>query len=85
MMNIPGVSISYDPKNDQLLEGVGLGKYCQQLENVDVQKLIDQFTELEARSEEVKPVIERKAREYRNLLDQQYDLIFGEFRRVPQS
>jgi polysaccharide pyruvyl transferase WcaK-like protein len=85
MMNIPGVSISYDPKNDQLLEGVGLGKYCQQLEKVDVQKLIDQFTELEARSEEVKPVIERKAREYRNLLDQQYDLIFGEFRRVPQS
>lgn len=82
MMNIPGVSISYDPKNDQLLEGVGLGKYRQQLEDVDVNKLIDQFVELEARLEEVKPMIEKKAGEYRNLLEQQYDLIFGEFSSV---
>lgn len=80
MFNIPGVSISYDPKNDALLDGVGLGKYRQALEEVDLQTLIDQFTDLEQRSNEVKPMIEKKVREYRDLLEKQYDLIFGELR-----
>lgn len=78
MMNIPTISISYDPKNDSLLDGVGLGEYCQPLSEFDLGKLIHQFTCLEARSEQVKPVIESKAREYRNLLDKQYDVIFRE-------
>jgi len=69
--------ISYDPKNDPLLEGVGLGKYCHPLAEFDLQRLIDQFTELEARGDEVKPMIEKRAKEYRNLLEEQYDLIFG--------
>jgi polysaccharide pyruvyl transferase WcaK-like protein len=85
MLDIPAVSISYDPKNDSLLEGVGLGKYCQPLAELDLQRLIDQFTELEARGDEVKPMIEKKAREYRNLLEDQYDLIFGEFEVRPRS
>jgi polysaccharide pyruvyl transferase WcaK-like protein len=81
MMNIPAVSISYDPKTDFLLEGVGLGKYCQPLEEVDLQRLIGHFTELEARGEEVKPLIAAKAKEYRALLDEEYDLLFGELQR----
>ena len=80
MLNIPSVSISYDPKNDSLLNGVGLGRYCQALPDLDVQKLIDQFTDLESRSDEVRPMIEKKAREYRNLLEEQYDLIFGDIK-----
>lgn len=78
MLNIPAVSISYDPKNDSLLEGVGLGKYCQPLSELKMQRLIDQFTDLEARSDEVKPMIEKKSNEYRDLLEQQYELIFGD-------
>ncbi|MGB2677987.1 MAG: polysaccharide pyruvyl transferase family protein [Candidatus Acidiferrum sp.] len=85
MLNIPAVSISYDPKNDSLLEGVGLGKYCQPLAELDLQKLIDQFVELEARGDEVKPMIEKKAKEYRNLLEEQYDLIFRELERLPTN
>lgn len=80
MLNIPVVSISYDPKNDCLLEGVGLGEYSQPLPELDLKRLIDQFTELEARGDEVKPVIQMKAREYRRLLEDQYDLIFDEFK-----
>jgi polysaccharide pyruvyl transferase WcaK-like protein len=78
MLNIPVVSISYDPKNDSLLEGVGLGKYRQALADLDVQKLIEQFTDLEAKSQSVKPMISDKASEYRSLLEKQYDLIFGD-------
>jgi polysaccharide pyruvyl transferase WcaK-like protein len=77
MLNIPVVSISYDPKNDALLEGIGLGKYRQPLTDLDVQKLIDQFSELEAQADAVKPMISKKASEYRTLLEKQYQLIFG--------
>lgn len=85
MMNIPGISISYDPKNDALLDGVGLGDYRQLIEEVDFDKLIDQFTSLELRLNEVKPLIEKKSKEYRALLERQYDIIFGEFGRSSQE
>ena len=79
MLNIPAVSISYDPKNDCLLEGVGLGDYRQELSELDVNRLIDQFTRLVSRVEQVKPLIAERSVEYRVLLEDQYDLIFGEF------
>jgi polysaccharide pyruvyl transferase WcaK-like protein len=77
MMSIPAISISYDPKNDALLEGVGLGKYRQDLFELDVQLLIQHFKELQERIQEVKPTIRGKASEYRRQLDEQYDLIFS--------
>ena len=80
MQNIPALSISYDPKNDCLLEGFGIGEYRQAIDELDLPKLIDQFTALEARRDEVEPMIKRTATEYRNLLAEQYDLIFDEFK-----
>lgn len=79
MMGIPAISISYDSKNDCLLEGIGLGDYRQALTELDVKKLIDQFTQLAGRVEQVKPFIAEKSVEYRALLENQYKLIFGEF------
>jgi polysaccharide pyruvyl transferase WcaK-like protein len=79
MMNIPAVSISYDPKNDQLLSSVGLGKYCQKIEELDLQLLKDHTAEVVSRADEVRPTIERKAKEFRTQLDQQYERIFSEF------
>lgn len=79
MMDIPAISISYDPKNDCLLEGVGLGEYRQALTELDISKLIDQFTKLTTQVENAKPLIAAKAVEYRALLEDQYELIFGEF------
>ena len=78
MLNIPVVSISYDPKNDALLEGMGLGKYRQPLTELDARKLIDQFMDLEAHTDEVKPMISKRSGEYRAFLDEQYQLIFGD-------
>jgi polysaccharide pyruvyl transferase WcaK-like protein len=78
MMNIPAISISYDPKNDALLEGVGLGKYRQALSDLDVRLLIQQFIDLQNNIQEVKPLLRDKVNEYRRLLDKQYDLIFGD-------
>jgi len=79
MMNIPGISISYDPKNDALLDSVGLGEYRQAIDNIGFQKLVDQFKNLELRINDVKPLIEQKSKEHRALLENQYDKIFSDF------
>ena len=79
MMNIPAISISYDPKNDCLLDGVGLEDYRQALTKLDVNQLINQFTKLTTQSDRVRPLIAEKSAEYRALLEDQYEQIFGEF------
>ena len=78
MLNKPVLSISYDPKSDALLEGVGLGRYCQPIDTLRVGTLIDQFIELEGRLEEIKPLLRQRTEEYRKLLDEQYRLVLGD-------
>ena len=75
MLNKPVISISYDPKSDALLEGVGLKRYCQPIDSLRVDTLIDQFTELEVRLEKIKPLLREKTEEFRKLLDGQYRLL----------
>jgi polysaccharide pyruvyl transferase WcaK-like protein len=77
MMNIPAISISYDPKSDSLLETMGLGKYRQALEKLDVELLKEHFMEVQGRIDELRPMIAERAEECRRLLDEQYDLIFA--------
>jgi polysaccharide pyruvyl transferase WcaK-like protein len=78
MMNIPSISISYDPKSDALLEGLGLGKYRQALFELDVKLLIQHFIELEEKIQEIRPQMSEKVAENRRLLAEQYDIIFGD-------
>ena len=49
----PTLSIGYAVKNDVLMAGMGLGEFCQSARSVDSQRLIEQFTQLESRREEV--------------------------------
>lgn len=77
MMDIPAISISYDPKSDSLLEGVGLGKYHQKMSELDVEKLKTQLLDLEAELESVKPAIRKKAANYRRQLDEQYGALLA--------
>jgi polysaccharide pyruvyl transferase WcaK-like protein len=78
MLNKPVISISYDPKSDALLEGVGLKRYCQPIDTLRVDTLIDQFIELEVRLEKIKPLLRERTEEFRKLLDGQYRLLLGD-------
>lgn len=80
MLNKPVISISYDPKNDALLEGFGLGKYCQPITDVNVQNLVKQFIDVDVTSEQVRPRIRKTVEEYRTLLDKQYSVILSQLR-----
>ncbi|MFL6436485.1 MAG: polysaccharide pyruvyl transferase family protein [Terriglobales bacterium] len=73
----PAISISYDPKNDALLESMDLGKYRQSITDLSTEVLIGQFEELSARTAEVSPALLNKAAEFRNILEKQYELIFN--------
>ena len=85
MMNIPAISISYDPKNDCLLEGIGLGEFRQSLPDLDVQKLIAQFTQAVARADSLRPQIAKKSQEYRDALELQYQRIFAGYTAPARS
>lgn len=81
MLRKPVVSIAYDRKHDALMAGVGLGAYSQDIETLDVDRLIAQVLDLEAEAARLAPAIEEKAEAPRRALDEQYGRIFHEVLR----
>lgn len=78
MLNKPVLSISYDAKNDALLGGFGLAKYCQPIGDVNVGKLIEQFLEVESTSDQIRVRLRKTVDDYRTRLDEQYTVILSD-------
>jgi polysaccharide pyruvyl transferase WcaK-like protein len=76
MLNKPVLALSYHPKIASLMAGVGLERYCQSIDELDVDRLIERFIALERDADAVKSLIGRKLEEYAAALDQQYSRIF---------
>jgi polysaccharide pyruvyl transferase WcaK-like protein len=70
------VAVSYHEKVDSLMTGFGLLEFCQDIERVDIDKLIGQVTALETSAKRLRPQIERRTEVYRMALDEQYDRVF---------
>jgi polysaccharide pyruvyl transferase WcaK-like protein len=68
----PVISIGYAAKNVAIMTDAGLGAFCQHSNTLDVDKLIEQFTELESRAEEVRHVIAKRNEQNRQLLAEQF-------------
>lgn len=79
ILNKPVVAISFHHKCTSLMEHMGLTAYCHDIHHIDAPRLIAQFQQLESNREDVKHRIERSVRESRKALDEQYDLLFGDF------
>ena len=77
LLNKPVVALSYHEKIASLMAAVGMGEYCQNVDRLDVDLLVEQFLKLEKNAGIVKPLIERKVEHYRKALDQQYAHIFN--------
>jgi polysaccharide pyruvyl transferase WcaK-like protein len=77
MLNKPVIALSYNEKNDSLMAEVGLAEYCQPLDHLDVDRLIEQFVKLENNANNLRPYIKQKTEEYRRVLDEQYTFIFN--------
>jgi len=67
----PTVSIGYAAKHDVMMADMGLAEFCQSARSLDVDRLIEQFKELEARSPQLRQaMLERNAEKTRSLDDQ---------------
>ncbi len=76
MLGKPVVAISFHEKVDSLMSAMGMTEFCQDIENVDVDKLIDQVTALEENAESIKCHLVLQSDLYRRKLEEQYEYIF---------
>ena len=75
MMARPVISIGYARKNDVLMQDMGAGAYCQQIEQLDVDRLIVQFEALVASKDDLIQGLRRKSESHREALRQQERLL----------
>ncbi len=68
----PVISVGYAAKNVAIMTDAGLGEFCQHTNTLDVDKLIDQFTELERRSDQIRRTIAERNEKNKQLLGQQF-------------
>jgi polysaccharide pyruvyl transferase WcaK-like protein len=78
VLNKPVICISFHQKCTSLMEDMGLREYCQDIKELDADKLIEQFCQLEKNADSLRLKIGQKAEEFRKALDDQYNLIFQE-------
>jgi polysaccharide pyruvyl transferase WcaK-like protein len=76
MLRKPVVAISYSEKFAPLMSGVGLAEFCQDIECIDIGKLIGDVARLQENARSFKPQIARETEAYRLALDEQYRQIF---------
>jgi polysaccharide pyruvyl transferase WcaK-like protein len=56
----PTVGVGYAAKSDALMAEMGLAEFCQSMRDLDVDRLVKQFTVLEERAAEVRSVLTRR-------------------------
>ncbi|MGA2271938.1 MAG: polysaccharide pyruvyl transferase family protein [Bryobacteraceae bacterium] len=76
LLGKPVVAISFHEKVDSLMNAMGLTQFCQDIEHVDVDKLIHQLTTLEENSESIKREVSRQSEVWRRALEDQYEALF---------
>jgi len=73
MVGKPVLAISYHEKFQPLMNGVGLGEFCQDIERIDVDELIGKVVRLQKNAPGIKLQIAREIERYRIALDEQYE------------
>jgi len=77
-MEKPVISLGYSEKNDALLAEMGLGEYCQHVDDFDVDMLIAHFERAVGASREIKSVIRTRNLAFSKLLDLQFERLLSE-------
>lgn len=68
----PTLSIGYAAKHDVLMADMGLSRFCQSTRSLDVSKLIEQFTELESHSAQLRRMIRERNAAKARLVERQF-------------
>lgn len=85
----PTVAIGYAAKHEALMAEMGVSRYCQQARSLDVDRLIEQFTELESRADELRVVLAERTSAKAQLINKQFlelsALLFPDAQRTRQE
>ncbi len=76
MLDKPVISIGYAAKNDVLLAEMGLSKYCQHIDRVDLATLISHFCEIRDNRKHFESDIRKRRNDYRRQLAEQFETLF---------
>jgi polysaccharide pyruvyl transferase WcaK-like protein len=76
LLEKPVIGITFHHKGVSLMTQMGLTEYCQDINTLDAQRLIQQFCKLEKDADRLKSVVRQKTKECREALDRQYAAIF---------
>lgn len=68
----PTLAIGYAAKHEVLMAEMGLGEFCQSARSVDLERLIEQFTALDSRREQLVERMAERNRENVRRLDHQF-------------
>ena len=71
MLAKPTISIGYGEKNAVLMAGTGLADYCQSVNSLDVERLIEQFTDLQSHAARLRQTIAEGKRAKAPLIERQ--------------
>ena len=72
MLEKPVVSVGYHEKNDQLMAGMGMREFCQRIDDLDVERLEDQFDACVAQTAELLAGMRARLDALRGQLETQY-------------
>ena len=76
MLGKPVISLAYHQKFAPIMEDLGLSEYCQDLDRLDIDTLMDQFRKVMESRTEIVAGLEKKREQYRRETEEQYSLIF---------
>jgi polysaccharide pyruvyl transferase WcaK-like protein len=82
MLKKPAFAISYHEKFQPLMDGVGLGRFCQHIERIDVDELIEKIVSLHENALDIRLRTAQETESYRLALDEQYERILNVSRPV---
>jgi polysaccharide pyruvyl transferase WcaK-like protein len=78
LLNKPVLAVSFHHKCSSLMRRMGLLEYCQDINHLNADRLIEQFCDLKRNAETLRPLIKDKTEEFRSALDEQYEYICTE-------
>ncbi|WP_425840313.1 polysaccharide pyruvyl transferase family protein [Streptomyces fractus] len=68
----PTLAVSYSAKSDDLMALMGLGEYCHPAREVDADRLLEQFRDLEQRSVELRRTLAERNKDVARRVDDQF-------------
>ena len=77
LCNKPVIAISFHPKCTSLMSAMGLSEYCLDINHLDANELIEKVQALERNAGELKYLIRARVGQFREALEEQYELMFN--------